>query len=127
GKSIVLPKEATREDPPTGDRFFHEFSDQQRMMITFTNVDAGDLLVVRTRRDIFHPRVPGGFMAAPVLDRSVGWEETNFTISVPVTMPFHYELRDFDHQSELIRDRVVHYFHSPKLPMPARDIAVLGA
>jgi hypothetical protein len=126
GRSVVLPKEAIREDPPTGDAYFHEFSDEDRLIITFSDAEPGDLLVVRTKRDVFHPRVPGGFMAAPVLDRAVGWEETNYTISVPADMTFHYETRVFDHQSETIRDRIVHYFHAGKVPEAPREVAILG-
>ena len=126
GRSLVLPKEAIRDDPPTGDMYFHEFTDEDRLIITFSNVETGDLLVVKTRRSVFHPRVPGVFMAAPVLDRGVGWEETNYTISVPADMPLHYETRVFDHQSETIRDRIVHYFHAPKVPEQTREVTVLG-
>ena len=127
GRSIVLGNEAIRDDPPTGDVYFHEFSNQHRLLITFPDVEPGDLLVVRSRRDVFRPRVPGGFMAAPVLDRGVGWDETNFTISVPADMPFHFETRGFDHQSELIKDRMVHYLHSPKVVVRPRQVTVLGA
>lgn len=127
GRSIVMGRDAIREDPPAGDELFHVFSDEDRLIVTFTSVEHGDLLMLRTRRDVFRPRVPGGFMTAPVLDRSVGWEETNYTISVPSDMPFNFELRDFDHNSEVIKDRTVHYFHSPKLPMPAKEVALLGS
>jgi hypothetical protein len=127
GRSIILGGDAVREDPPVGDQYFHEFSDEDRLVITFANTDPGDLLVLRMRRDVFRPRVPGGFMAAPVLDRSVGWEETNYTISVPADMPFHFETRDFDHDSELMKDRMVHYFHAPKVPMPPREVTMLGS
>ena len=126
GHSVVMGPETIREDPFTGDRYFHEFSDQRRLLITFPDVEPGDLMVVHTKRDVFRPRIPGGFMAAPVLDRSVGWEETNYTISVPADMPFHVETRGFDEQSEVIRDRVMHYLHTPREPAPANDIAVLG-
>lgn len=126
GRSIILAKEAIREDPLTGDEYFHEYSDERRLLITFPDVDPGDLIVVRTHRDEFKPRVPGGFAAAVVLDRSVGWEETNFTISLPADMPFQYETGGFDHQSELIKDRMMHYFHSPKVGIPQREVAVLG-
>ena len=126
GHSVTLGDDAIREDPLTGDADFHEFSDERRLIITFPDVDPGDLIVVRTHRDVFKPRVPGGFMAAVVLDRSVGWEETNFTISVPADMPFLYQTRGFDHSSELIKDRMVHYFHSPKVGVPANEVTVLG-
>jgi hypothetical protein len=126
GSSIIEGKEAIREDPLTGDEYFHEYSDEHRMLITFPDVDPGDLIVVRTHRDVFKPRVPGGFTAAIVLDRTVGWEETNYTISVPADMPFHYDTRGFDHQSELIKDRMMHYFHSPKIGIPRQEVAVLG-
>jgi hypothetical protein len=127
GSSVIMGKDAVRDDPPVGDEYFHEFSDEQRQLITFTDAQPGDLLVVRTRRDVFRPRVPGGFMAAPVLDPGVGWEETNYTISVPADMPFHFEMHDFDHDSELIKDRMVHYFHSPKIPLPPPQVAILGS
>jgi hypothetical protein len=126
GHSIELPKDVIREDPPSGDMYFHEFSDEDRLIITFPNVETGDLLVLKTRRDVFHPRIPGGFMAAPVLDRGVGWEETTFAISVPADMVLHYETRVFDHQSETIRDRIVHYFHAPRLPEPPKEVTILG-
>jgi len=126
GHSIVMGKEAIREDPPTGDMYFHEYSDIRRLIITFTNTETGDLLVIRSHRVVSHPLVPGGFMAAPVLDRGVGWEETNYTVSVPADVPFHFETREFDHQDELIKDRVMHYFHSPKVVAPAREVTVLG-
>jgi transglutaminase-like putative cysteine protease len=127
GRSVILANDAARDDPPVGDEYFHEFSDEHRLLITFTGAEPNDLLVVRTRRDVFRPRVPGGFMAAPVLDRSVGWEETNYTISVPASMPFRFEVRDFDHDSELIKDRMVHYFHSPKVSMSSPQVAMLGS
>jgi Domain of Unknown Function with PDB structure (DUF3857)/Transglutaminase-like superfamily len=126
GHSVVMPGDALREDPPSGDRYFHEFTDEHRLIITFSDVQTGDLLAIRTHREVFRPRVPGGFMAAPVLDQKVGWDETNFTISVPSDMPFHVELHGFDEQSELIKDRVVHYLHSPKIAAPPREIAILG-
>ena len=126
GRSVIMGNDAVRQDPLTGDAYFHEFSDQRRLIITFPDVDPGDLIVVRTHRDVFKPRVPGGFMAAVVLDRSVGWEETNFTISVPADMPFLYETNGFDHSSELIKDRMVHYFHSPKVAVPANEVSVIG-
>jgi hypothetical protein len=72
GRSIILANEAIREDPLTGDEYFHEYSDERRLLITFPDVDPGDPIVVRTHRDEFKPRVPGGFAAAVVLDRSVG-------------------------------------------------------
>ena len=126
GRSIVMGKETVRDDPPTGDEYFHEFSDEHRLLITFPDAEPGDLLVVRTHRDVFRPRVPGGFMVAPVLDRNVGLGETNFTISVPADMPFHFDTRGFDHQSELIKDRMMHYLHSPKVVVPPRQVAILG-
>jgi hypothetical protein len=127
GRSVIVGKESIREDPPTGDQYFHEYSDEHRMLITFTDAQTDDLLVVRARRDVFRPRVPGGFMAAPGLDRGVGWEEANYTISVPADMPFHVETHGFDEQSEVIRDRVMHYLHAPKAVVRPRDVAVLGA
>ena len=126
GRSVVLSKDAIRDFPLTGDMYFHEFLDVRRILITFSDVEAGDLLVVRTHRDVFRPRVPGGFMAAVVLDRSVGWEETNFTISVPADVLLHYEARGFDHQSELIKDRMMHYIHSRRFPIPKPEPTVLG-
>jgi hypothetical protein len=126
GHQIILPKNAIREDPPTGDQYFHEFSDQHRLLITFSGIDPGDLLIVHTKRTVIHPRVPGGFMAAPVLDRGVEWEETDYSISVPDVLPFHYETRGFDHQSETIRDRIVHYFHSPRVGLQTGSVSTLG-
>jgi Domain of Unknown Function with PDB structure (DUF3857)/Transglutaminase-like superfamily len=126
GRSIVMGKEIIRNDPPTGDAHFHEFSDQRRLLVTFPDAEPGDLLVVRTHREVFRPRVPGGFMAAPVLGQSSEWGETNFTISVPADVPFHYEVRGFDHQSEPIKDRTMHYLHSPKPSTTPLDPAVLG-
>jgi hypothetical protein len=126
GRSVILTADAVREASPSGDANFHEFSDERRIIITFTDARDGDLLVVRAHRDVFHPRVPGGFMAAPVLDRSVGWEETNFTISVPSDMALRVQTRGFDQQKELIKDRVMYYLHSPKIVPPIREIAVLG-
>ncbi len=126
GRSVVMGPETMRDDPPTGDEYFHEFSDERRMIVTFDNVEPGDVLVVKSHRDVFRPRVPGGFMAAPVLDRSVDWEETNFTISVPADMPLLYETRGFDHQTELIKDRMMHYLHSPRVAVPAAETTVLS-
>ncbi|MSP03183.1 MAG: DUF3857 domain-containing protein [Acetobacteraceae bacterium] len=126
GRSVSVPPDHIREDPPHGDRYFHEFSDQKRLVITFTDVGPDDAIVVRTKRDVFRPRVPGGFMAAPVLDRTVGWEETNYTISVPSTLPLKVETRGFKHQIEVIIDRTMHYLHAPKIVAPARDINVLS-
>ena len=126
GRSIIMEPDAIREDPLTGDEYFHEFSDEHRLLITFTDVEPSDLIVDRAHRDVIKPRVPGGFTAAGVLDRSVGWEETNFTVSVPADMPFQYDTRGFDHESELIKDRMMHYFHSSKIGVPARQVAVLG-
>ena len=126
GRSITMPSEAIRDSPLVGDEYFHEFSDEHRLIITFSDVEPGDLIVVRTHRDVFKPRVPGGFTAAVVLDRSVAWEETNFSISVPADMRFKYDTRGFDHQSELIKDRMMHYFRSTKIGVPAREVAVLG-
>ena len=126
GSSIVMGPEAIRDDPLTGDEYFHEFSDQRRLLITFSDAQPGDLLVIKTHRDVFRPRVPGGFMAAPVFDRTVGWEDTNFTLSVPADMPFQFETRGFDHQSELIKDRMMHYLHSPKVVVPPKPVTVLS-
>jgi hypothetical protein len=127
GRSIVMPPSAIRESPPMGDEYFHEYSDEKRLIITFTDAENGDLILVRTHRDVFKPRVPGGFMAAPMLDRSVGWEETNYTISVPAGMPFLVETHGFDEQPELIKDRMMHYLHSPKVGVPPKEVTVLGA
>jgi hypothetical protein len=126
GRSVTMPNDAVREVPPAGDAWFHEFADEHRLIITFTDAQNNDLLVVRTHRDVFRPRVPGGFMAAPMLDRSVNWQETNFTISVPTGMPFHMEMHGFDETSEMIKDRIVHYLHSPKVVVPPNEVAVLG-
>jgi hypothetical protein len=126
GRTVVMPKDAVREDAPYGDALFHEFSDERRLIVTFTDAQNDDLLVVRTHREVFRPRVPGGFMAAPMLDRSVNWQETNFTISVPTGMPFHLEMHGFDETSEMIKDRIVHYLHSPKVVVPAKEVVVLG-
>ena len=127
GRVVPVRKDAIREDQPTGDRYFHEYSDVRRVIVTFLDAEAGDLLTIRTRRDMIRPRVPGGFMAAPVLARTVGWEETNYTISVPSTPPLQFETRGFDHQSEIILGRTVHYFRSQKTAGPSRDITLLGA
>jgi hypothetical protein len=126
GRQIILPKEAIRDDPPTGDRYFHEFSDLHRLLITFSGTEPRDLLIVRTKRHVFHPRIPGGFMTAPVLDRDVDWEETDYSISVPDNLPVHYETRGFDHQSETIQSRIVHYFHSPRVGIQAGHDFALG-
>ena len=127
GRSVVLEQSAIREDPPVGDQYFHEFSDERRLIITFANAEPGDLLVIRARRAMLRPRVPGGFMMAPVLDRSVGWEDTNYTISIPRDMPIKVETRGFDDQAELIKDRMFHYLHAPRIVTPAKEVAVLGA
>jgi transglutaminase-like putative cysteine protease len=127
GRSVVLEQSAIREDPPVGDVYFHEFSDERRLIITFANAEPGDLLVIRARRVMLRPRVPGGFMVAPVLDRSVGWEDTNYTISIPRDMPIRVETRGFDDQAELIKDRMFHYLHAPKVVAPAKEVAILGA
>ncbi len=126
GRALDLPPAAMREAPPTGDRYFHEFSDQRRLLITFADVGSTDTLVVRTQRNVFHPRVPGGFMTAPILDRTVGWDETNYTISIPSAMPFKLETRGFEYHAETIIDRRVHYLRATKTDYPAREIAVLS-
>ena len=65
-------------------------------------------------------------MTAPVLDRTVEWMDTNYTISVPADLPFQVEAHGFDHQSEQIRDRMVHYLHAPRINAPLNQVAVLG-
>ncbi len=127
GRLVPIGKDAIREDPPEGDRYFHEFSDVRRVIITFQDAGAGDLLLIRTRRVLFRPRVPGGFMTAPVLAGPVGWEETNYTISVPSVPPLHVETRGFDHQKEVILDRTLHYFRSRKASEASREISLVGA
>ncbi len=126
GKTVDAPPLGIREPPPTGARYFHEISDQRRYTITFPDVGPDDVLSIRTKREVFHPRVPGGFMTAPTLDRTVGWEDTNYTISVPLSMGFKMDLRGFEHQAETIIDRRVHYLRAPKTSNPARDIGVLS-
>ena len=126
GRVTPIGTAAVREDPPMGDRHFHEYSDLRRMIVTFPGADPDDLLVVRTRREGIRPLVPGGFMTAPILARSVGWEESDHTISVPSKLPFHIETRGFDHQSEIILDRTVHYIRSQKPTGAARDVTILG-
>src|SRR5665213_2866613 len=48
GRSVVMGKEAIRDFPLTGDMYFHEFLDTRRLLLTFSDVQPGDLLVVRT-------------------------------------------------------------------------------
>jgi transglutaminase-like putative cysteine protease len=126
GRKVIVGGDAIREDSATGDRYFHEFSAQRRLLITYVDIQPGDLLVFHTRRDVIHPRVPGGFMAAVVLDPTVGWTDTNYTISVPSDMPLLTDTRGFEHQSEIRNDRTLHYFRSQKDLPSSREIAVLG-
>ncbi len=127
GRIVVLPDSAIRDDPFTGDKEFHEFSDERRLMLTFTNVEPGDVLVVKTRRSIVHPRIPGGFTVSPVLDIKGGWGDINDTVNVPSNMPFQIETRGFEHQSEVIIDRTVHYIRMTKSAAPPPGTAVLNA
>ena len=121
-----LPDGSIRDDPFTGDRYFHEYVDQGRKVITFNDVEEGDVLHIQTLRTVKHPRVPGGFMTAPVLDPSVRWEEISDTIMVPDAMSLIVETRGFDHQAEKIAGRTAHYFHSSKAVTVERGTAVVG-
>lgn len=124
--SAVAP-DAIRDDPLTGDRYFHEFSDLARKTITFSNVDAGDVLRLQTVRRVHHPRVPGGFAMVHILDPSVRWEEISDTVISPDRLPLKVESRGFDHQSEKLDGRTAHYFHSSKAVPPERSAIGLGA
>ena len=124
GGLVLRPgEEAVREAPFEGDRDFHVYSDLRRLVVTLPNVGADDLVVLRVRRVLVRPRVPGGFTIAHVLARWVGWEETTHTISLPSSLPFRFEERGFEHQSEVILDRTVHYIRS-RAPLPAVGSAV---
>ena len=125
GTRIVLGETFRQDDPPTGDRYFHEFSDEGRIILTFPDVQEGDLLIVRARRSAFRPRVPGGFMTTVMLARTAGWEETNYIITLPASMPLRVETREFDHTSEARFDRVVHHFRSRKTTAPVAESAIL--
>ena len=125
GRAIVLGKEAFQDDPPTGDRYFHEFSDESRTVLSFPDAREGDLLTIRTRREAFRPRVPGGFMTTVMLARTAGWEETNYILNLPAAMPLRVEARAFDHTSEARFDRVVHHLRSRQTTIPAAERAIL--
>jgi transglutaminase-like putative cysteine protease len=124
GQTIVLGAEAVREDPLTGDEYFHEFSDQRRLIVTFSDAQTGDLLVIHSRRDVTHPRVPNGFMTTVLLDPAIGWTDVNYTINVPGDMPLQVETKGFVHESEVIKDRTLHYFRLQKDLKPSRAPSV---
>ena len=127
GQTVILGPDSVREDPPRGDALFHEYSDERRLIVTFTRTAAGDVLIVRTRREATRPRVPGGFFVAPVLDMPVSGDDVSYTVSVPTSLPFQFESRGFDHQSEVIIDRTVHYIHAIKTQAPPERLGALSA
>ena len=51
GHSVVLGKETIRKTHPRVTSSFHEFSDQHRFVVTFSNAETGDMLVLRTHHE----------------------------------------------------------------------------
>ena len=126
GRIMPVPPLAIREDPLKGDQYFHEYSDQRRLVITVRDPEPGDRVAIRTRREIFRSRVPGGFMTAPVQSPTVGWEETSYSFSLPAGLPVRFETRGFEHIAEVIRDREFHHFRSPPARPTGPDQGILA-
>ena len=124
--AIHIAASSFRDTTVEGDRYFHEYSRNHRLLVTLPDVMPKDLLTIQLRRVVFRPRVPGGFMAVAMLEPSVKWDETNYTISVPAGVKLLVENRGFEYQTERMRDRVMHYLHAPPLPAGDNTAAMLG-
>jgi transglutaminase-like putative cysteine protease len=124
GHELELSRDAIREETPGGDALFHEYSRIHRLILTFSDVQAGDHVIIQTRRQAIRTSVPGGFWIARLLSMPAG--SVDYTVSVPTSLPFHAEAIGLDHQSEVIVDRTVHYFHATRVRTPEAGRAYLG-
>lgn len=126
GRVLSAGREAIAEAPPPTDPYARVFLDQRRLLVSFIDAGPGDVVEIRTRREMFRSRVPGGFAIAPVLARNGRNAETNFSVSVPSAMPFQFEVRGFSHDTETIQDRTVHYFRLQKDAVLEPDVIALN-
>jgi transglutaminase-like putative cysteine protease len=112
GTRLNVDADAIHAQLLPGSSNFPLFNDQNRKVVVFPSVAAGDTIVYTARRGVHRPLFPGHFTWQVFLDRSVSWHDYRVTITAPANMPLHVEQHGIEVERHPNDNQVVYRFHA---------------
>lgn len=124
GRRLTVPASAIHIRPTEDTRNLPMFSDSREKVVVFPDVQAGDTLILRSRK-VHKPMLPGVFSLALPFDRTFAMNRARVRVSVPKSMQLRTETHGLEFSKSEAGDRMVYEWRYTNPNPLAQQVAVI--
>jgi hypothetical protein len=87
------------------------YGDSKRLVVVYPDVGAGDSISLTWRRHVHHPPIPGVYSTISLFQRTVAFENTNFSVTAPSGMKLTVDAHDVPTEQETRDGQTIYRWH----------------